>query len=38
VSVRRVLRGLTLALVEADERVTGDIDTPGQARLAGLEQ
>ncbi|MHA6525776.1 molybdenum cofactor guanylyltransferase [Tessaracoccus sp. G1721] len=37
VSVRRVMRGLTLSLAEADERVTADVDTPGQARLAGLD-
>lgn len=37
VSVRRLLGGLECARVAAPTRVTADIDTPGQARLAGVD-
>ena len=36
-SVRRLLGGLDLARVAAPPEVTQDVDTPSQARLAGVE-
>lgn len=36
-SVRRLLAGLDLARVAASSEVTRDVDTPSQARLAGVE-
>lgn len=37
VSVRRVLRSLDLAVTRAPSGVTADVDTPDQARRAGLD-